>query len=90
MLTKHLDVTYTLVWSVALANVLGAGICFVFANQLAKVALVRIGILAPVVLAVVFVGAFQGSRQWGDIYALLIFGFPGLGDEAHEMAAPRR
>ncbi len=77
MLTKHLDVTYTLVWSVALANVLGAGICFVFANQLAKVALVRIGILAPVVLAVVFVGAFQGSRQWGDIYALLIFGFFG-------------
>ena len=77
MLTKHLDVTYTLVWSVALANVLGAGICFVFANQLAKVALVRIGILAPVVLAVVFVGAFQGSRQWGDIYALLIFGFLG-------------
>ena len=77
MLTKHLDVTYTLVWSVALANVLGAGICFLFANQLAKVALIRIGILAPVVLAVVFVGAFQGSRQWGDIYALLIFGFFG-------------
>ena len=77
MLTKHLDVTYTLVWSVAFANVIGAGICFLFANQLAKVALVRIGILAPVVLAVVFVGAFQGSRQWGDIYALLIFGFFG-------------
>ena len=77
MLTKHLDVTYTLVWSVAFANVIGAGICFLFANQLAKVALVRIGILAPVVLAVVFVGAFQGSRQWGDIYALLIFGFVG-------------
>ena len=77
MLTKHLDVTYTLVWSVAFANVIGAGICFLFANQLAKVALIRIGILAPVVLAVVFVGAFQGSRQWGDIYALLIFGFFG-------------
>ncbi len=77
MLTKNLDVTYTLVWSVAFANVIGAGICFLFANQLAKVALVRIGILAPVVLAVVFVGAFQGSRQWGDIYALLIFGFVG-------------
>ena len=77
MLTKNLDVTYTLVWSVALANVLGAGICFLIANQLAKIALVRIGILAPVVLAVTFVGAFQGSRQWGDIYALLIFGFVG-------------
>ena len=77
MLTKNLDVTYTLVWSVAIANILGAGICFAFANQLAKVALIRIGILAPVVLAVTYVGAFQGSRQWGDIYALLIFGLIG-------------
>lgn len=77
MLTTHLDVTYTLVWSVAIANILGAGICFAFANQLAKVALVRIGVLAPVVLAITYIGAFQGSRQWGDIYALLIFGLLG-------------
>ena len=77
MLTKRLDVTYTLVWSVAIANILGAGICFAFANQLAKVALVRIGVLAPVVLAITYIGAFQGSRQWGDIYALLIFGLIG-------------
>lgn len=77
MLTTKLDVTYTMVWSVAIANIIGAGICFAFANQLAKVALVRIGILAPVVLAITFVGAFQGSRQWGDIYALLIFGLVG-------------
>lgn len=77
MLTKQLDVTYTLVWSVAIANVIGAGICFLFANQLAKVALIRISILAPVVVAIVFVGAFQGSRAWGDIWALLIFGFLG-------------
>ncbi|MEE8332967.1 MAG: tripartite tricarboxylate transporter permease, partial [Alphaproteobacteria bacterium] len=78
MLKKHLDVTYTMVWSVAFANIFGAGICFTFANQLAKIALVRVGILAPTVLAIVFVGAFQGSRQWGDIYALLIFGFLGF------------
>ena len=77
MLTKRLDVTYTLVWSVAIANIFGAGICFAFANQLAKVALIRIGVLAPVVLAITYIGAFQGSRQWGDIYALLIFGLIG-------------
>ncbi len=77
MLTKQLDITYTLVWSVAIANIIGAGICFLFANQLAKIAQVRISILAPLVLAITFIGAFQGSRQWGDIYALLIFGFFG-------------
>ena len=77
MLKERLDITYTLVWSVAAANIIGAGICFAFANQLAKVALVRIGVLAPVVLGITFIGAFQGQRAWGDIYALLIFGFIG-------------
>ncbi|MBO39870.1 MAG: hypothetical protein CMM75_11955 [Rhodospirillaceae bacterium] len=78
MVTKKLDVTYTMVWSVAVANLLGAGICFTFAQQLAKLALIRPGILVPIVLAVVFVGAFQGSRQWGDIWALLGFGLLGF------------
>jgi TctA family transporter len=78
MVTKKLDVTYTMVWSVAVANIIGAGICFTFADQLAKLALIRPGILVPIVLAVVFVGAFQGSRQWGDIWALLGFGTLGF------------
>jgi TctA family transporter len=78
MLGKNLDVTYTLVWSVAIANVLGAGICFMFANQFAKVALVRIGILAPVILAVIYLGAFQGKHAWGDIITLLSFGCLGF------------
>lgn len=77
MLTKHLDVTYSMVWSVAIANILGAGLCFAFSNQFAKIALLRYTIIMPLILAVVFIGAFQGSRQWGDIYALLIFGTVG-------------
>jgi TctA family transporter len=77
MLAKNLDITYSLVWSVALANILGAGICFMFANHLAKIAQVRIGILAPMVLAVTFIGAFQGLKSWGDLIALLVFGLIG-------------
>ena len=33
--------------------------------------------LAPAVLVVVFIGAYQGSRQFGDLYVLLIFGLLG-------------
>jgi TctA family transporter len=77
MLSTRLDVTYTLVWTVALANILGSGICFLFANQLASIAKIRIGLLAPIVLSVTFIGAFQGSRQWGDIVVLLTFGLLG-------------
>ena len=77
LLTKRLDVTYTMVWSVAIANIFGAGICFLFANQLAKIVLIRIGVLAPLILGVVFVGVYQASSSWGDLYALLVFGIFG-------------
>ncbi len=77
LLTKRLDVTYTMVWSVAIANIVGAGICFLFANQLAKIVLIRIGILAPLILAMVYVGVFQASNSWGDWYALLVFSLLG-------------
>lgn len=77
MLTRNLSVTYTMVWSVALANILGAGLCFMFSDQFAKVAVIRYAVIMPLILTVVFVGAFQGSRQWGDIYTLLFFGVLG-------------
>lgn len=77
MLSEKLDLTYTMVWSVAVANILGAGLCFAFANQLAKIAMLRVGVLVPVVLSVTFMGAFHGRGSWGDLYALMIFGLLG-------------
>ncbi|NQV56846.1 MAG: tripartite tricarboxylate transporter permease [Rhodospirillales bacterium] len=77
MLTKNLDVTYSIIWSVALANILGAGICFAFSNQFAKVALLRHSVIMPVILTVIMVGAYQGSRNWGDLFALVLFGALG-------------
>ncbi|MBT4006841.1 MAG: tripartite tricarboxylate transporter permease [Rhodospirillales bacterium] len=77
MLTTHLDLTYSMVWSVALANILGAGICFMFSDQFAKLALIRFSVLMPLILSIVFIAAFQGSRKWGDLYAVFIFGLVG-------------
>jgi TctA family transporter len=77
MLTQHLDVTYSMVWSIALANILGAGVCFLFSNQIARVATVRQPIIVPLILAIVLVGAYQGSRQSGDLYTLIAFGVLG-------------
>jgi TctA family transporter len=77
LLTTQLDITFTLVWSLALANVLGAGICFLAANQLAKMVMIRAGVLVPCVVAIGFVGAYQGSRSFGDLVVLLAFGAVG-------------
>ncbi|MGV6875774.1 tripartite tricarboxylate transporter permease [Pseudochelatococcus sp. B33] len=77
MLNEHLDITYSMIWSVALANILGAGLCFLLSGQLAKLATLRYTLIIPVALILVYLGAFQGNRDWGDIYALLIFGLVG-------------
>jgi len=77
MLTKNLSITYSMVWSVALANILGAGMCYAFSPQFAKLATLRYTLILPAVLGIVYIGAFEASRDWGDLYALLFFGLVG-------------
>jgi hypothetical protein len=77
MLTKHLDTTYSMVWSIAIANILGSGLCFAFSGQLARLATLRYTLIMPIVLSLVYVGAFEASRNWGDLYSLLFFGVLG-------------
>src|SRR4051794_3414599 len=79
MLTKHLDITYSMVWSIALANILGSGLCFLFSGQLAKLATLRYTLIMPCVLSLIYIGAFEHSRNWGDLYSLLFFGMLGWG-----------
>jgi TctA family transporter len=74
MLTKNLSITYSMVWSIAIANILGSGLCYLFSSQFAKFATLRYTLILPFVLSLVYIGAFEGHRDWGDLYSLLIFG----------------
>jgi TctA family transporter len=77
MVTKNLNITYSMVWSIAIANILGSGLCFLLSGQFAKLATLRYTLILPVVLCLVYIGAFEGKREWGDLYALLFFGVLG-------------
>src|SRR5712664_396585 len=78
MLTKNLDITYSIIWSLTIAHVLGTAICLLGARQLAKFAEMRHEILLPMVMPIVFVATYQVTRSWGDLYFLLGFGIIGL------------
>ncbi|HEX5866148.1 MAG TPA: tripartite tricarboxylate transporter permease [Beijerinckiaceae bacterium] len=78
MMDRYLDLTYTIIWSLALANVFGAGLCFLISGQMAKITEIKFIYLAPYILTVVFFGAFQSTRQWGDIVALFAVGVLGV------------
>lgn len=70
MLTKHLDITYSLVWGTVLANILATGIALLFTNHLARVSTIRIHILAPLIIIVVLLAAYQAKKSMGDLIAL--------------------
>ena len=79
MVTTNLAITYSMVWSIAIANILAAGICFILSGQFAKLATLRYSLFLPGVLCLIYIGAFEGKREWGDLYALLFFGVLGWG-----------
>ena len=77
MLTTHLAVTFSMVWTIVLANVITVAACFMFLNHLAALTTVRGHLLIPVILVLVFIGSYTANSHYGDILVTLLFG--GIG-----------
>jgi putative tricarboxylic transport membrane protein len=78
MVGSNLDLTYTIVWSLALANVLGAGLCILLAIPISKLTLIPFKLLAPFMIAVICFAAFQATRSLDDLIVLLATGVLGV------------
>lgn len=78
MVTKDLDLTYTIIWSLALANVLGTGLSLFFAGPISKLTRIKFSYLAPFMIMVISFAAFQATKSLADLWALLIFGIVGI------------
>jgi len=62
MLTQHLPLTFSMVWTIVIANVVTVAVCFLLLNRLAALTAVRGHLLVPVVLVLVFVGSYTANR----------------------------
>ncbi|MEO3433337.1 tripartite tricarboxylate transporter permease [Inquilinus sp. CAU 1745] len=78
MVRADLDITYTIIWSLAIANVMGAGLCIILANQVAKITTIRFALLAPLLFMVIAFAAFQSRQSLGDLIALICIGGVGI------------
>jgi hypothetical protein len=78
MITTDLDLVYVMIWSVALANIVGAGTCVLLAGQIAKLTTIRYALVAPFMFALIYFAAFQATRHWGDLILLTILGTLGV------------
>jgi len=77
MLTKHLAVTYSMVWTLVIANVITVLVCLATLPYLALVTRVRGGLIIPFLLLLVFIGSYTANRQVADL--LVTLGFGALG-----------
>src|SRR5687767_12241338 len=77
MLSKHLAVTYSMVWTLVIANIITVVLSLLVLNQLAKVTYIRGGVIIPFVLLLVFVGSYTANGQLSDLVVTFCFGVLG-------------
>ena len=77
MLTQDLHITFSMMWTLAIANVAGAVLLMIWGRQIARVTFVRGHLIVPVVCMFVFMGAWLASNSPGDLASLLVFGVVG-------------
>jgi len=78
MADRDLGVTYTIIWSLAIANFAGTLLCILLAPGIARLTMIRYPLIAPFMLMVISFAAFQASRSTYDLVALLAVGILGL------------
>lgn len=87
MLGKNAALTMSMVFSIAVANIVGAVTCLVLTRPLARVAQVSAAILVPLVVTFIVVGAYQTNMSAFDF--ALVIGVGAVGMAMKELNWPR-
>ncbi|MGI9259205.1 MAG: tripartite tricarboxylate transporter permease [Gammaproteobacteria bacterium] len=77
MLTFDLPLTFSMVWEIAIANVIAAGLLLYFARQIYKIAFVPGHLIVPGVMTVLLMGAWIATNSIGDWWVALAMGTIG-------------
>lgn len=78
LLENHLDFTYSIVWLLALANVVGTVICICLSTPISRLTNIRFALLAPFIFMVISFAAFQSGQNLMDLVALFTIGLLGI------------
>ena len=78
MLKNNLDITYAIVWLLALANVVGTLICIAASGGIARLTTIPFSLLAPFLFMIIAFAAFQSGQDIMDLVALFAIGFLGI------------
>jgi len=77
MVTQNLEISYIIIWSLALANIVGTGTCMLLSNKISKITTIPYGYVAPFMLMIIFFAALQATRSLEDLILLIAIGAIG-------------
>jgi putative tricarboxylic transport membrane protein len=83
-----LDVTFSFVWVIIISNIITVGVCFLFLKPLAKITQIRGSLIIPMILILVYLGAFAEKNAFEDMLVVLAFGALGWVMEKVEWPRP--
>lgn len=78
MLDKHMPITISMVFTIALANIIGAVTCLFATRPLARLAGVPAALIVPIVVTFLIVGAYQNNMSVLDLVLLGMIGSLGM------------
>ncbi len=78
MLGADINLTYSMIWSLAIANIVGAGLCFLLAKHLAKITMIPFVWIAPFLIVAISFATLQINRDPRDLLLVLLFGAIGV------------
>jgi hypothetical protein len=87
MVTTNLDLTYTIAWTLAMASIIGAFICFLLASPISRLTFIPFNLVAPAMIMLICFAAFQARRDIADLF--LLFGMGILGVFLRRFGWPR-
>ncbi len=78
LFTKFAHITYPVIWGFILANILMGVIGLCIAKQIAKVCIVPMAILCPVIIALATIGAYATNSSFFDVIVMAVCGALGF------------
>ena len=78
MLTTQLPLTFAIIWTLTLSNIIAVILCMAFAKPIAKCCFFPFYTIVPLILVFVFIGAFAAHFNDYDLVLLLVFSALGF------------
>jgi TctA family transporter len=77
MVTEHVDFVFVMIFTIALGNFIGTLAGMFLINPLTRASGIRAAVMVPVLIVVIFTGAYAVHYSWFDIGVSMVFGIIG-------------